>query len=51
VNIVVVAANGILSFFGQGVKVAVKELDVQKLHVNREVLLEIKQVRVCMQRE
>lgn len=32
--------------FRQGVKVAVKELESQKLHVNRELLLEIKQVRV-----
>lgn len=30
----------------QGVKVAVKELEMQKLHVNRDLLLEIKQVGV-----
>lgn len=28
----------------QGVKVAVKELPVQRIHVNRELLVEIKQV-------
>ena len=36
------------SFFFQNVRVAVKMLDIKKLHLNRTLLVELKQMRECI---